>query len=170
MEVGFETIGNATLICHDRTPILVTDPWIVGSAYFGSWKLSHEIPQEQMAAIQTCEYVWLSHGHPDHMSGESLDMLKGKKILLPNHVGNRIAIGMQNAGFNVSILQDQAWTLLSPRIRILCIADYNQDAVLLLDINGTLVVNVNDASNRGWFNFVKRVISQYKDTFRGRRS
>jgi hypothetical protein len=165
MEVGFETIGNATLICHDRAPVLVTDPWIVGSAYFGSWKLSHEIPQEQMAAIQSCEYVWLSHGHPDHMSGESLDMLKGKKILLPNHVGNRIAVGMQNAGFNVSTLQDRAWTVLSPRIRILCIADYNQDAVLLLDINGTLVVNVNDASNRGWFYFVKRVISQFKDTF-----
>ena len=26
MELGFETIGNATLICYDRTPILVTDP------------------------------------------------------------------------------------------------------------------------------------------------
>ena len=31
MELGFETIGNATLICYDRTPVLVTDPWIVVS-------------------------------------------------------------------------------------------------------------------------------------------
>ena len=34
MDIGFETIGNATLIIHDSHPLLVTDPWITGSAYF----------------------------------------------------------------------------------------------------------------------------------------
>ncbi|SVB38071.1 uncharacterized protein METZ01_LOCUS190925 [marine metagenome] len=24
--IGFETIGNATIICHDGKPILATDP------------------------------------------------------------------------------------------------------------------------------------------------
>jgi hypothetical protein len=150
MELGFETIGNATLICYDKTPILVTDPWIIGSAYFGSWSLSHEIPQEQMDAIERCEYVWISHGHPDHMSGESVELLRNKKFLIPDHAGSRIASGMQKEGFDVSILQDRVWTNLSSRMRILSIADYNQDAILLVDINGTLVVNLNDASDRGW--------------------
>jgi hypothetical protein len=40
----FETIGNATLILYDGTPLLVTDPWIDGDAYFGSWGPTHEIP------------------------------------------------------------------------------------------------------------------------------
>ena len=32
----FETIGNTTVICYENDqPILATDPWIVGSAYFG---------------------------------------------------------------------------------------------------------------------------------------
>ena len=35
--IGFETIGNATIICHDGGPVLATDPWLIGSAYFGSW-------------------------------------------------------------------------------------------------------------------------------------
>jgi hypothetical protein len=47
MDLGFETIGNATLIAYDQGPVLVTDPWIEGSAYFGSWSLSHTIPAEQ---------------------------------------------------------------------------------------------------------------------------
>ena len=68
MELGFETIGNATLICHDNGPVLVTDPWTDGDAYFGSWTLSHEIPDEQRQSILDCPYVWLSHGHPDHLS------------------------------------------------------------------------------------------------------
>ena len=54
MEIGFETIGNATLVCHDRSPVLVTDPWLTGGAYFGSWELSHAIPEETMAAIKHC--------------------------------------------------------------------------------------------------------------------
>ncbi len=57
LDLGFETIGNATLICHDGGPVLVTDPWLDGGAYFGSWTLSHEIPQEQRepsGAASTC--------------------------------------------------------------------------------------------------------------------
>ena len=52
MDVGFDTIGNATLICYDKGPVLVTDPWVTGTAYFGSWKLFTKIPDEQMEAIR----------------------------------------------------------------------------------------------------------------------
>jgi hypothetical protein len=60
MEVGFDTIGNAALIVYDRGPLLVADPWIKGSAYFGSWSLSHQIPPEQLVAIGKAEYVWFA--------------------------------------------------------------------------------------------------------------
>ena len=36
MDLGFETIGNACLIAHDRGPVVATDPWLSGTAYFGS--------------------------------------------------------------------------------------------------------------------------------------
>ena len=48
MDIGFETIGNATVICYDRKPVLITDPWLEGNPYFGSWALAYEIPEEQM--------------------------------------------------------------------------------------------------------------------------
>jgi L-ascorbate metabolism protein UlaG (beta-lactamase superfamily) len=98
MNLGFETIGNATLIAHDAGPVLVTDPWIVGSAYFGSWTRSHEIPEEQMLAIRSCWYVWLSHGHPDHLGAESLALLRDKEILLPDHVGGASAATWSGRG------------------------------------------------------------------------
>src|SRR6266536_5212780 len=85
MDIGFETIGNATLICHDKGPMLVTDPWITGPAYFGSWTRSHEIPTEQLESIKRCKFVWISHGHPDHLSDDSITLLKEKKFLLPDH-------------------------------------------------------------------------------------
>ena len=65
--IGVETVGNATLIAHDRRPVLCTDPWIDGEPYFGSWGHRYAIPAEQLAHIKACEYVWFSHGHPDHL-------------------------------------------------------------------------------------------------------
>jgi hypothetical protein len=165
MDIGFETIGNATVICYDRGPILVTDPWIEGGAYFGSWSRSYIIPEEQRTAILASKYVWFSHGHPDHLNADSVSLFQKHKILLPDHYGGRIAADLKSRGFDVSILRDKEWVVLSPRIKVLCIADYNQDAILLIDINGRLVVNLNDATDRGWAAFVRRVIQRYQKSF-----
>lgn len=165
MNIGFDTIGNATIICYDRVPVLVTDPWVIGSAYFGSWTLSHEIPEEQMTAVQACRYVWYSHGHPDHLHSESLSLLRDKKILLPDHVGKRIYNDLSKDGYNVHVLRNKVWYRLSENIKVLCISDYNQDGILLIDINGRLLVNLNDASSRGWGTFVKRIVKQYPTSF-----
>ena len=145
MEIGFETIGNATLVCHDRIPVLVTDPWLTGGAYFGSWGLSNAIPEETMASIKQCPYVWISHGHPDHLSPRSLELLAGKEILLADHVGGIIRQGLSERGFQVRVLKDREWTPLSERVRIMSIADYNQDGILLVEMNGRLIVDLNDA-------------------------
>ena len=165
MELGFETIGNVILIAHDTRPVLVTDPWISGSAYFGSWTRAHEIPPEQLEAIMGCEYIWVSHGHPDHLSIASLNLLKDKKILLADHVGGRIAKDLRALGFNVLVLRDRVWTNLAPRINVVCISDYNQDSLLLVDVGGSLLVNLNDMTARGWGPFVQRTVRQHKNSF-----
>ena len=155
MELGFETIGNATVIIHDGGPVLATDPWIDGPAYFGSWTRSHAIPEEQRAAIRACPYLWLSHGHPDHLSGDSLDGLRQATLLLPDHVGGRIRKDLVEQGFRTRVLPCREWVQLSPRVHVACIADWNQDAVLLINVGGRLVVDLNDAGERGWGPFVR---------------
>jgi hypothetical protein len=169
MDLGFETIGNACLICHDGGPVLATDPWIQGPAYFGSWTTSHEIPREQLANIKACKYLWISHGHPDHLSQESLAELKDKEILLPDHFGvhggGRIARELRAMGYRVRILQDGVWTQLSPRMRVMSIGDYCQDAALLVDLGGRLLVDSNDSSDNGAGPFVRQIVSQYAESY-----
>lgn len=165
MDLGFETIGNATLIFHDRGPLLVTDPWIRGPAYFGSWVLSHEVPARQMEAIRACKYVWLSHGHPDHLSPESLELLRGKPILIGDHYGGRIAQGLRDEGWEVRVLRTGEWTELSERVRVLCVPDYSQDSMLLVDLDGRLVVDANDAGDRGVGDMLRGTIAGFRRTF-----
>ena len=97
--LGFDTIGNATLIAYDGSPILATDPWITGPAYFGSWALSHVIPEEQRHSIENAQYIWFSHGHPDHLNPDSLSLFKRHQVLLPDHVGGRIATQLGDQGY-----------------------------------------------------------------------
>jgi hypothetical protein len=165
VDIGFDTVGNATLLVHDRAPLLVTDPWLKGSPYFGSWGVSHEIPAEQLADIEAAEFVWISHGHPDHLSFDSLDLLRRKKVLLADHVGGRIAEALRSLGCAVTVLPDRTWVPLTDRVRIQTIADYNQDSVLLVDVGGRLVVNLNDAWGHGWLRHVRDVVGQYDVNF-----
>lgn len=163
--IGFETIGNATIIVFDGAPVLATDPWIKGSAYFGSWGLSHEVPAAQLESIRRCPFLWFSHGHPDHLNADSLGELGGKTILLPDHAGGRIYADLTAQGLKVEILPSRQWHSLSPHLRVMCIPDFNQDAVLLVDIKGVLLINTNDAIDHGWQRLVQRVARDYKVKF-----
>ena len=165
MELGFETIGNATVVAHDDGPVLACDPWIRGSAYFGSWGLAHGIPAAQDRAVRDAGAVWFSHGHPDHLNPASLPLFQGTRVLLPDHVGGRIANDLRRDGYCVEVLPDAQWVRLSDRVRVLCIADLLQDAVLLIDVGGTLVVNVNDAADHGWGGLVKRIVREYPQSY-----
>jgi L-ascorbate metabolism protein UlaG (beta-lactamase superfamily) len=165
MDLGFETIGNATLIVHDEGPKLVTDPWLSGNAYFGSWTMPYEIPLRQREAINSCPFVWLSHGHPDHLDAATLPALVEKQILLPDHVGGRIYGDLTAGGFKVRVLRDREWVELTPRIRVLSIADPNQDALLLVDAGGALLINTNDASDQGWGPFVRKTAHEFRSSF-----
>src|SRR5580704_4006185 len=110
--LGVSTTGNATLIAYDDKPILATDPC------FGSWGLSHRIPPACKNDILNAEYIWFSHGHPDHLNSYSLPQIRGRHILLADHVGGRIAHDLREQGFEVSILPDRQWVELSPRVRV----------------------------------------------------
>ena len=88
--IGFETVGNATITAFDDTPVITTDPWINGKPYFGSWSHAYKIPNEQKENIIKSKFIWLSHGHPDHIDSDSLDLFKNNIFLIPDHYGDRI--------------------------------------------------------------------------------
>ena len=77
MELGFETIGNATLICHDRgrcsSPIHGSRAAPTSAA--GSSRTA-SCPSRSSRRRRDARYVWFSHGHPDHLNGESLPLMR----------------------------------------------------------------------------------------------
>lgn len=164
--IGFETIGNATATFFDEKPILSTDPWILGNPYFGSWGHKYKIPNQQLENIKNSKYIWLSHGHPDHIDPDSLDIIKNKKIILAKHYGSRIFKDLSKRGFDCFELKNNHWLELSKNIRIKNFADWNQDSSLLVEINKKdIVLNLNDGQALGWSQEIKKIIKNYKKKF-----
>jgi len=167
MDLGFETCGNATLIVYDHgVPILVTDPWIRGPQYFGSWTLPYRFTNAQLEAFESARYVWLSHGHPDHLNLDSLQTFRDRIVLIPRHHGGRILTDLSAAGYGVHELANDRWMQLSPDVRILCCADANQDAALVIALGRECcVLNLNDGSAVGTRARLKAHIKPFKRRF-----
>ena len=163
--LGFETIGNATLTVFDELPILVTDPWINGKPYFGSWDHKYKIPKTQLDNIKKSKFVWLSHGHPDHIDPDSFDIFENKTILVPDHYGDRIYNDLKIKHKCIKLTSNK-WFELTKNIKIKSFADWNQDASLIVDINNKdLILNLNDGSGLGWSKTIQKIISNYENRF-----
>jgi hypothetical protein len=163
--IGFETIGNATLTVFDNIPVLTTDPWIIGKPYFGSWDHAYTIPNEQIDNIKKSKYVWLSHGHPDHIDESSFIHLKDSILLIPDHFGDRI-YNHFSKNYKCIKLKSNEWFQISKNVKIKSFADWNQDGALLVDILGKdIICNQNDGSLLGWSKTISNTVKSYKNKF-----
>ena len=161
----FETIGNAIVIAYDDGPVLTTDPWIDGDAYFGSWGHDYTIPSAQLQAICDAKYHWFSHGHPDHLNIHSLPLLTKGQFLVSDHYGSRIQRDLAAAGYAVRVLPDRQWVELSKGVKVYSVANQNQDSMLLIDVNGRLVINLNDFGDYGESFRVRRIAKNFKEVY-----
>jgi hypothetical protein len=156
----FETLGNATLqFFRDGHPVLATDPWLKGTCYFGSWALEKPLTDTQIANVLASDYLWISHGHPDHMHIESLAMLpQGKRVLVPDHYHAEIRDFLVGQGFDVTVMPYRAWIDLGRGMRAMCLDNPNQDAILVVEAGDALVINQNDSPLAADLPFLRRLV------------
>tara|TARA_B110001452_G_scaffold111388_1_gene92347 strand:- start:208 stop:1572 length:1365 start_codon:yes stop_codon:yes gene_type:complete len=164
--IGAQTIGNATIIAYDKTPILSTDPWLGSDhyAYFGSWYLPHAIPEKIQQDILSSKYIFFSHGHPDHLNPDSLHKFKNNTIILGDHVGKRMFNDLNSQGFKVIILKERVWTELSKNISVMSISTKIQDTILIIKIKNDIFIDLNDAGPMS-YRFIKKIVRGFKRKF-----
>ena len=168
--VEVETIGNATLIVSERgEPLLATDVWLdEDPAYFGSWVLSHKVPDKQRFKLAKCKFIFISHFHPDHLNLASLRNFKGATILLAQHYGSRVEQELRSAGFTVLNLPSAKWISLGKSTRVMLFNNELQDSALMVEIDDgkskSLLVNLNDSGAIGFVTSVARLAASYENS------
>lgn len=164
---SFETFGNASIqVALDDRPILVTDPWLFGTAYFGSWSLEQALAPHQLERVLAAPFAWFSHGHPDHLhlpSAERLD--RRTEILLPDQYRPEMRDWFAGQGFRTRVLRFKQWTELVPGLRVMCLDNENLDAILVIEAGDALIINKNDAPFCGEDRFFRNLVRRYEKTF-----
>ena len=67
-----------------RSPLLITDPWLVGSVYWRSWWLQNYPSAEEVDWLANSAWVYITHEHPDHFHMPTIRRLgSGPQYLFP---------------------------------------------------------------------------------------
>jgi hypothetical protein len=142
------TLGHATLVLYrdGERPLLLTDPWLVGSVYWRSWWLQHYPSPAEIDWLGSAAHVYVTHDHPDHFHPPSLRRLGAGPLFLFADLAERGSVRYLRAcGFRAKAAPPLRWLPLGDGVAMMSIPVWNDDSLLLIDTPGALVVNLNDA-------------------------
>jgi CMP-N-acetylneuraminate monooxygenase len=143
----FQLHSHACLEIRYRGFTLLTDPWLAGPAFFGSWAL-YPPPRIDAKKLQP-DAIWISHEHSDHFHPQTLALLdRATPVYCPDFPNRRLPARLVKLGFEdvhpmpfgetVELDDDLTLTCFEP-------ASLWNDAILLLEANGFRYLNLNDA-------------------------
>ncbi len=143
-----KTLGHASLALYrDRDrPLLLTDPWLLGSVYWRSWWLQNYPSVEEIDWLATSAQVYVTHEHPDHFHMPSIRRLgSGPNYLFPALAERGCLDYLTARGYRAASVAPLRWRLLGDGVSILSIPVWNDDSLLLIDTPNALILNLNDA-------------------------
>lgn len=139
-------------ICHSCVYIetedttLVMDPWIKGPAYQNQWFLFPKpVDYSKLHAVKNILY---SHGHEDHLHAESLKELPQKaRVFYPYQWRTGVKEFFDAEGFDqlTEAVSFHPYRL-SPTTTITYVG-FALESVIVIESNGFVIVNINDALN-----------------------
>ena len=96
-----QKIASSTVIITTDDCKILCDPWIENGEYFGSWSIVEKINKEKFyKEMNKCEFIYLSHIHPDHFSKKTLNNIsKEKKVIIHSYASPFLKKNLEILGF-----------------------------------------------------------------------
>ena len=154
-------ISHACLLFEWKDFKLLTDPWIEGPAFLGSWTL-YPPSTIKVSDLPKVDAIWISHEHSDHFNPHTLSLIdKDIPIYISNLDNRRLVSRLTEYGFN-DIYGTHSFESITLRkdIQITSFESSSvwNDNVLLMRFGNFSVLNFNDAGfNWKIKNFVDKV-------------
>lgn len=148
MTLKLQTLGHASIALYrdGEAPLLLTDPWLVGSVYWRSWWLQNYPNEAALDWLARSGNVYVTHEHPDHFHTPSIRRLgSGPTYLFPALAERGFLRYMAEHGFRAQIVPPGSWHNIGDGVAMLSLPLWNDDSLLLIDTPGALILNFNDA-------------------------
>jgi hypothetical protein len=140
MKITF--IGHASILIETRGVRILSDPWWRGPCFGAQWWIYPPAHVEPLA--EGVDFIYISHGHHDHLHPGTLRTLDRKATCL---VSSRIGIAgiPRGLGFPVVELDDDTVHELAPGVRCRVIETHAEDTLFVVEDGERVCVNLNDA-------------------------
>ena len=126
---------------------LLTDPWLEGPAFLGSW-VQYPPPVVSAGALQP-DAIWISHEHSDHFHPETLRGFDpSTPVYVPDFPNRRLPAALEQIGFReVHVIEFGEPVRLGKDIVLTCFEPSSlwNDAIALIEVGGLKFLNLNDA-------------------------
>ena len=140
------SVGHACLEIEAEGLRIVTDPWWTGPAYTGQW---HPWPTPRPDGLEQrpIDYLYLSHGHEDHLHPDTLKTLRpGAVALVPQLVSGGMADYLRSEFGFAEVIELKHGVTVPLRNGVLATCYVNvSDSTLVLEAGGQVLVDGNDA-------------------------
>lgn len=159
--MNLKTYGHATLSFeNNEKPILITDPWLIGSCYWRSWWLQNYPNEIELNKLKNTKNVFITHEHWDHAHFPTLKKyFSKKKIYIPNFNSKKLKESLLNFDFDVTELRSNSWYVFDD-IKVMIITTYSDDSIFLFVYKNYLILNNNDAKPSK--NLIKKILDYKK--------
>jgi len=157
-------IGHASIAVDIAGKHLVCDPWWNGPAYTGQW-WHYPTPSLDPADSEAADFIYISHGHEDHMHVPTLrEMSKQATLLIPRFRDSGMRDFLRSLGFEsiIEIGHGERRRIAANLHATIYIN--KEDSVLVLEGDGRTIVNANDALHAS----ARHVIDHFCDQIRAR--
>lgn len=128
-----------------------TDPWVLGSAFCDGWWLSEPSPTDAIERLEACDFIYISHNHPDHLHAKTLKKLSCKtRFVVPNFKQDSVGRYLKFLGFDVIEACDfgEAYDFNTPgfQLSILKSGDFRDDSGIIFSYGDFLAILAVDCN------------------------
>jgi UDP-MurNAc hydroxylase len=141
-------IKSSTVVIESNDVKILSDPWLIDGEYYGSWY--HYPPLEiNQEFINSIDYIYVSHIHPDHFSKKTFEILdKTIPILIHDYSSKFLKMNLERLGFKVTELQQNKRTHLKNGVYINILAADNCNPELCARFMGCGIVETKFGSTQ----------------------
>ena len=101
IDIKVRYINHAFLIIESDNFKFATDPWALGPAFNTGWWLKHKTIANWKEELNSCDFIYISHNHPDHCHELTLSYVDKKiPLVVPNFITNSTGLLLQDLGFS----------------------------------------------------------------------
>ncbi len=174
VDISIRFLNHACLIIECSGLKFATDPWIFGSAFCNGWWLANASPSDSISELNSCDFIYISHNHPDHLHPETLSQIrKDMPIVTACFTSGSSQSMLADLKFETihTLKFDEKWFSQANEIAfsVLKSGDFRDDSGLLIEAgNKTIILNV-DANFLDFWRFPDK-IDMLASTFAGNAS